>query len=282
MESETSEMRRRLGAFLRNPLIAAKVCIDRVEVLDEVGSTQDAARERCGGRAGLLVVASRQTSGRGRLGRAWADTSASGVAATFVFDSGLVNESLLPLVCGVVSASVCASALGLWPTPEFAANQPNANARGQRIGVRWPNDVVERRTDGAPGRKVAGVLIEKKDGLLFVGIGINVSQAASDWQPELRSRAVSLRELGSTITRPTVLVNLVGILSTSLRDPSSEVVTRWNSLDTLRGTRRSFEHDGKRFAGLVDSIEPTSEIVVRLDDGSTVRLPALTTSMVHE
>ena len=44
--------------------------LDRVVVLAETASTQDAALRHAGGKPGLLCMTGRQTGGRGRLGRA--------------------------------------------------------------------------------------------------------------------------------------------------------------------------------------------------------------------
>lgn len=44
--------------------------------------------------------------------------------------------------------------------------------------LKWPNDIVLRSSDGP--RKVAGILLEERNGILLAGIGINVASAPSD------------------------------------------------------------------------------------------------------
>lgn len=231
--------------------------VDRAVVVPACGSTQDEARRRCEGRAGLVVVAGRQTAGRGRLGRSWADTSHLGLAATIVVPAG--DPGTLALAAGV-AALRCVQAAG---------------ASG--VGVRWPNDVVER---GGAGRKIAGVLIEAAAGVALVGIGVNVRQREADWPTDLRGRAASLAALGSGVDRPAAAVLLVDALGEALRSGPDQLAAAWRDADTLIGTRQSFDHDGRRYSGLVSGIDPTSEIELRTDRG-VVRLPALTTSLVH-
>ncbi|MEE9131785.1 MAG: hypothetical protein V3T84_17375, partial [Phycisphaerales bacterium] len=61
--------------------------LGRAIVIRETASTQDAAR-RLGAQPGDVVVAWRQTAGRGRLGRRWADTREDGVALSIVLPCG--------------------------------------------------------------------------------------------------------------------------------------------------------------------------------------------------
>lgn len=234
--------------------------VDRVVVLAETASTQDAAREAAGGRPGLVVVADRQNSGRGRLGRAWVQRGGLGLAMTVVPRVAEHAPDRVSLAAGVAAADAVA---------EFLPRAP--------IGVRWPNDVVERER----GRKLAGVLVERAADLRFIGVGVNVHQVETDWAAELRGRAASIHGLGGAAARIEVAEALLAALDRALALPGDELVAAWSARDVLRGTRAAFIHDGRRWTGTVEGIEPTSAIVLRLDDGSTARLPALTTSMDH-
>ncbi len=229
----------------------------RAVVVARCGSTQDEARAI--GEPDVLVVAGRQTRGRGRHGRAWADTAHQGLAATFCVDASAIPDAALAIGAGLAALDACDAAL----------------ARAGEVGVRWPNDVVAR-----DGRKVAGVLVERAGTLALVGIGINVNQGAGDWAPDLR--AASLRELGSAWDRAAVAAALVGALGSRLRVPLDELSSAWRRRDVLVGTRRVFIHDRKRHAGLVESIDPAGSIVLALNDGSRVALPAITTSLAHD
>lgn len=250
----------RLGALVRE---SRPACIDRVSVVAVTASTQDAALQAAAGRPGLLMLAGRQTAGRGRLGRVWNHIADLGIAATFVVSAGALTPERAALAAGVAVARA------------VEAHLPP----GPAVGIRWPNDIVERTPDG-PGRKLCGVLIEGKDGLLLIGVGINVGQRESDWPAELRSRAVSLRQLGSTVARIDVIERLILELDRALAMRPEEVVEAWKARDLLRGRRCTFLHDAKEINGTVESLEPSLEIVVRGEEGGVTRLPAASTSLV--
>lgn len=237
--------------------------VSRAIFVPECVSTQDIARTDPSG-PGLVVVAGRQTGGRGRLGRRWADTGEQGVAATLVLDARRFDSGTLSLLAG----------LAAWRSVQ--AHVP----AGVRLGVRWPNDVVER---GA-GRKIAGVLIEVAHGRALVGIGVNVGQAA--WPVELEGRAVSLAQLGSAATRGEVVATLVrefnAIHSACEGNGAEAFVKEWRQGDTLTGTRQRFVWNGVRHEGVVVDLDPTHAITLADDTRGVVRLPALTTSLLHD
>ncbi len=227
-------------------------------VLAETDSTMDPAR--ADGSPGLIVVADRQTAGRGRLGRAWADTRGLGLAVTFTLDAERFDPPALSISAGLASLDACLACCSA------------------DLGLRWPNDVVER---AASGRKLAGVLIERVGQTALVGIGINVHQSGADFPETLRGRAASLAMLNGASGRLRVLERLIESLAMALDQTPDARAMRWGSFDVLVGTHRVFEFSGRRYAGVVESIRPTSDIRLRTADG-LVTLPALATSMVHD
>ncbi|MEM9365651.1 MAG: biotin--[acetyl-CoA-carboxylase] ligase [Planctomycetota bacterium] len=114
-----------------------------------------------------LVIAGKQTAGRGRQGRSWLSSDDS-----LTFSLVLPNASLLlPIAVGVAITSAL----------ESSVEQP--------IGIKWPNDIViQSATDGV-WRKAAGVLIETvqtqarettSDGGVVLGVGVNLNRCPRD------------------------------------------------------------------------------------------------------
>jgi len=123
--------------------------------LAECGSTNTEALAHLRESGGpLLISASRQTAGRGRLGRAWQSDEAA-----LTFSMALPLPASLDL-SGLSLAVGCTVADALDPS-------------GQRIKLKWPNDLF---LDGA---KLGGILIEtvplpaEQRGVV-IGIGINL------------------------------------------------------------------------------------------------------------
>ncbi len=243
--------------------------INRAICLPSCGSTQDEAITLASSQPGLLVTTEHQHSGRGRLGRAWADTQGHGLAATFVLDARAHQPELVSLACGIAACIAC----------ERACHRASIRPR-PAVGLKWPNDVVESAPGARPGRKLAGVLVERRDDLLLAGIGINITQAPADFPTDLATRAASLSMIGARANRLATLLDLTLILDRTLARSRDEILAAWRQRDIVTGREATFEHNGQRYDGRVLSIQPLGEIEVRTSVAQFARLPALQTTMV--
>lgn len=225
---------------------------DRVVVLDEAASTQDEARRLADGRPGLVVIARRQTSGRGRQGRAWHDAQGQALSMTMVVPSD-GPAARLSLAVGLAVLDACE---GLGATC---------------LGLKWPNDVVER--DGRR-RKLAGVLIEAADGCARIGVGVNVLQQHDQWAAGLEREAVSLGQLGVTTSRPRVARAVLESIDRWSHADDDAIVQRWSSQGTLPGRRCAFRVEGRPVAGTVVGIDAQWRLVLEQPDGTRVRIDA--------
>lgn len=225
----------------------------RIVVLRETNSTQDAAR-RMNGAAGDVFIAWRQTAGRGRLGRAWADTAHQGIALTAVIARQPSPERL-----------AIASAVGVARAVESLLGRP--------VGIKWPNDIIVDR------RKLAGILVEQVEDLALVGIGLNVAQTA--WPDELQSRAVSLAQLGANVDRLGAIAALLPALDAAMRSNSEELTSEFASRDVLRGTHATFRSNGQTISGTVVRVDPLRGLAALTDRGE-IWLPAATTSVLAQ
>jgi BirA family biotin operon repressor/biotin-[acetyl-CoA-carboxylase] ligase len=114
--------------------------------LEETTSTQDLARTLVSS-SPALVVAQRQTGGRGRSGARW-ENAPAGVAASLAVRMDWPPETTprITLVAGVAAA----------------------RALGPAVSLKWPNDLM------IDAVKVGGILTEAADGVAVVGIGVNL------------------------------------------------------------------------------------------------------------
>ncbi len=178
--------------------------VRRIVVHKSTGSTSDDARRLAaeGAPEGTVVLAERQTEGRGRLGRAWSSPDRGGL-----YVSVLLRPTDPPDRLG--RYSIAAAVAVCEACREFV---------GERAVLKWPNDVL------AEGRKLAGILAELRRGRsgtdLVLGIGINVHQLPVDFPDGLRAAAISLRMLlgNDSAAREPVAAALLASLGTAIAD----------------------------------------------------------------
>jgi BirA family transcriptional regulator, biotin operon repressor / biotin---[acetyl-CoA-carboxylase] ligase len=102
---------------------------------------------------GALALCEEQVEGRGRLGRGWTAPPGTAILCSLLLRPPPERvPAQISLVAGISVAEAVEAATDL-------ATQ-----------VKWPNDVMLNR------RKVAGILAEAADGLVVLGIGVNVNQ----------------------------------------------------------------------------------------------------------
>ena len=160
----------------------------RLFVRDEVDSTNDEVRRLAlaGADDGTVVVADKQTAGRGRRGATWMCPPDQGLAFSLLARP--------------------AEPKALWSRLALAAGLAVAEAledHGVRCGIKWPNDVWVCE------KKICGVLVEAGSDFAIIGIGVNVNVAG--FPEELTTSATSLRmETG-------VLADRAGVLASILR-----------------------------------------------------------------
>lgn len=143
-------------------VIAARLGVPLVVAHDTTGSTLDDAHRLAEGGAphGAIVLADRQTSGRGRQGRAWESASGQGIWLTLLArDLDAESVGVLAIRLGIAAAA---------PLDRFAPSP---------VRLKWPNDLY------VSDRKLAGVLVEARwQGAratwIAVGFGVNVRAPA--------------------------------------------------------------------------------------------------------
>ncbi len=149
-----------------------------IRVFQETTSTNDIIEKlaRDGVKEGVVVFAESQTKGRGRLGRKWISPAGKGLWFSVLLRPKLRPQEATQLT--VVAATALARAI-----------QSQTNLVPD---IKWPNDLLLR------GRKVAGILTELSAEVdrvnhVILGIGLDVNQAATDFPPDMRKIATSLK-----------------------------------------------------------------------------------------
>jgi BirA family biotin operon repressor/biotin-[acetyl-CoA-carboxylase] ligase len=189
-----------------------------VEVVPDIDSTNSELmrRARAGRSEPVLLVAQRQSAGRGRLGRSWH----SEPGASLIFSLGL------------------ALAPADWSGLSLAIGVSLAESLHPAIRLKWPNDLW------LDDRKLGGILVETASGLgdggagrhAVVGVGINIR---AQGMTGLSTPAACLGEVmpqvdaGAALRR--VIEPLVRALQAFERSGFAEFQARFDQRDALRG-----------------------------------------------
>ncbi|MFZ2853540.1 MAG: biotin--[acetyl-CoA-carboxylase] ligase [Rhodocyclaceae bacterium] len=146
-----------------------------VDALAECESTSSVLLERAahGAPAGSVIVADRQSAGRGRRGRNWLSSPESSLTFSLLwrFDGGVERLAGLSLAVGVAVARALDA----------------CGAEG--IALKWPNDILFSAT--GTDAKLGGILVElqmerqmerqanRRSMLAVIGIGLNLQLPAA-------------------------------------------------------------------------------------------------------
>ena len=219
----------------------------------EVSSTNDLALEWAenGAADGSLVLADRQTAGRGRAGRRWVTKPGAALAMSLVLRPTAAEVAYIPRFTAL-------AALGL---VEALAKH------GLTAEVKWPNDVLIGE------RKVAGVLVEafwlgERPEALIVGMGVNVSQEALPPAEELRFPATCIEdEMGESVDRWDILAGILHSILTYRKILTTEAfLAAWNEKLAWKGEQIAFRFaNGQVKLARVLAIEPDGRLSLQIE-----------------
>ncbi|MFH1886154.1 MAG: biotin--[acetyl-CoA-carboxylase] ligase [Pseudomonadota bacterium] len=225
---------------------------DRVHYFPEIPSTMDEARRQAfsGCPENTVVIAGRQTAGRGRLSRSW-HSGEGGLWFT------LVTRPRLPALSAfrvLFAASVCLARL--------LESECGVPAR-----VKWPNDIL------VEGIKVCGMLSEihatgDRVEHLNLGVGLNVNN-----RPEAEGRRVaSLAELaGRTFSRKFLLsAFLDAFLPTIPFVEIRDVMGPWREFSATLGQDVRVATGREEVEGEALDVDEQGGLVVRRPGGDLV------------
>lgn len=166
----------------------------RIDHHDEATSTNDVAAAHAaeGAAAGLVVVADRQSAGRGRAGRVWEDRPGGSLLFSCLVEVP-PTPTLVPLAAGL-------------------AVQHAVRRHGPEAQLKWPNDVL------IEGAKCAGILVERHGDALVVGVGIDVDWRGQAREGEAATWTSIAEHTGAEVDRWEVLADVLAAFSSWLLD----------------------------------------------------------------
>ena len=196
-----------------------------------------------------VLVAEKQTAGKGRNGRVFVSNEGKGIYASILlkptFEPNLFLK--LSILSGIILCETIRKHAGLVPT------------------LKWPNDVLIK------GRKVAGILCESsfqsgKEPTFIIGFGLNVY--LQDFPKELEDIATTLEDNSSQpLDRNVLLTEFLNRLATyyprldkiSLEKMAAPYELRTGTPITVHGPKTTYD-------ATIEGIEDDGQLQIRVGD----------------
>ena len=216
---------------------------------------------------GTLVVADKQTAGRGRRGRSWESPQGCNI-----YFSLLLRPTVEPGKASMLNlVMACDVAKGIL----LALEEAGAPLFGQfpKPAIKWPNDILLNR------KKICGILTEMfldveagNINHVIVGVGINVKE--QEFPKELADKAGSIeQESGIRLSRRRLTQRIVSLFQAYYeefvkRGDLSGLMEEYNALLVNRNSRVCVLDPKGEFQGVAQGINSMGELLVELPDGS--------------
>lgn len=247
---------------------------ENIYYLPSTGSTNDYAKSLAAKGCQVapdrtVIIADCQTSGRGRMGRAWFSEAGKGIWMSVIFRPALPPSeyNILTLAAAV------------------AVNRAVKKTTGLVCGIKWPNDLLIN------GSKVCGILSEMaidSDTIDYAvcGIGINILHDRKDFPEEILGNATSIKieleslgEAGGSLPvtqsiikrsriASTVLIELDRVYEMISEGRTSLMLDEWRSHNVTCGRMITVNVRGNEFDCFAEDVTSEGRLLVCLPDGS--------------
>ncbi|MCJ7616385.1 MAG: biotin--[acetyl-CoA-carboxylase] ligase [Desulfobacterales bacterium] len=230
--------------------------------LNETDSTNTRAKELAaqGAPEGTLVIAEKQTEGRGRRGRSWFSPPGGGIYFSLILRP-VISPGETPkitLMTAVVLAETLISLMKL------------------KLRIKWPNDILVN------GKKLAGILTEistEMDAVnyIIVGLGLNVNTQFEKFPQDIKENATSiLIENGKQFPRVRLIqhyLKLYEIYYDMFKNNDFEpIMKRWRELADIIGKQIRVDVIGKTHIGKVVDVDNDGVLILKDDQGRLQRI----------
>jgi len=222
-----------------------------VVCLAETDSTNNEVKRRiAAGQTGkLLLMAERQSAGRGRAGKSFYSLLDGSIYLTFAEPAGEIVDPGKVTIAAAVAVAEAVEEL-----------------TGNRLGIKWVNDLYY------VGKKVCGILCESvcrdQESYILIGIGINIGRFGIP--KELESIASGI-DLGGS-SRNALIAAIVNNYNNLKQIPFMDVLSSYRARSFLTGKTVAFERDGNQIKAAVLEIDDGGRLIVITEDGCELAL----------
>jgi BirA family biotin operon repressor/biotin-[acetyl-CoA-carboxylase] ligase len=224
----------------------------KIEVFEDIDSTNSYLKKNIDPLKRRICFAETQTSGRGRMGRAWHSPFGKNILMSYAypFKKDVSELNGLSLVVGIA----CLNAI-----KEIGIDVP--------IDLKWPNDGMHK------GQKLMGNLVELQsesygETIVVIGIGINVnmildsSSITQEWTSlkKITSQYIDINQLCIALIH-----NLNLALEQFIKYGLREFMPKWQKLDYLYNKKITLNNGD--FSGIAKGINEQGNLLLELETG---------------
>lgn len=200
---------------------------------------------------GTIIVAEKQTTGKGRKGRSWISTSSDNIYISLILRPKL-SPADSPIITLMTAVAIAEALLELSDLD---------------IKIKWPNDILINK------KKIAGILTEISTDMdyidyIIVGLGLNVNSQISDFPDKLKEIATSLFvETKQSFSRSQVLKTFLykfeKYYSLFKNKEFNKILSRWKELSNVMNKEVKVELFDKTIQGKVIDIDKKGALIVK-------------------
>lgn len=217
---------------------------------DEIDSTNDEAKRLIKSQTASdkqVIIAKKQTSGRGRYGREWLSCDDNLFFSVILQQNYDANKSsqLSFLAAVALRRALC----------EFEIKQD--------IEYKWPNDILVN------GQKISGILLERVEGIggaawLIVGIGVNLNDSPNQDGVNATNLAQIIgHKVEPKIFAETLLKHLDILYKSWKLDGFSDIRQQWLDNAYMIGEEIRVNLSNESFKGVFENIDSDGRLVVK-------------------
>ena len=203
---------------------------------------------------GTIVLAEKQTAGRGRLGRQWLSPRHANLLFSLLLRPSIEGNEVfrLTMIFALAIIEGVEESCGLKPM------------------IKWPNDIYVDR------KKLGGILTEfkirrKKVEYVILGLGLNVNWKPEDDDSFLYPATSLLAETGDKISREELLALIIKRFEFFFRElllgKVNELNKKWNERSMLLGKRVEMGTSDGIIRGKASRVDKNGALIILDDHG---------------
>ena len=234
---------------------------ENIILFEEIDSTSREAKKLAisGCAHGTVILANRQSAGKGRRGRSFFSPPYSGIYMSVILDNAVFQFSSPTAVTAYTALCVCdaiESVCDLIPS------------------IKWVNDII------LDGKKIGGILTEAVTALkthtvsaFIIGIGINVSTKTSDFPVILQKHAGSIYPDGNApVSRNQLVAEIINRLFYGDKPDEGLLFEQYKERLFMLGTDILVIQENNMYMARALDINDQGHLIIKKRNGETVLL----------